>query len=370
MSLTGIVTEAARLDARQNGLRYLSDTRPGLRRIRRGDGFAYVDAEGAPVGDEDALKRIKRLAIPPAWTDVWISPAANGHLQATGRDARGRKQYRYHADFRAARDRTKYAHIFDFGAALEKVRRRVSRDMARRGLPREKVIATVVHLLDTTMIRVGNDAYARQNGSYGLTTLRQKHVDVDGNALRFEFKGKSGKPWRLTIRDQRVARVVRRCQELPGQDLFQYLDEHGERQAIGSDEVNAYLREITGADITAKDFRTFAGTVLAAATLIAFPAFGSATEAKANLKAAIAAVAERLGNTPAVCRACYIHPEIMTAYLAGGLSLGKPRTVTAGENALNADERAVLSFLHARMNGGRRKAQRAAGEKTEKALAA
>jgi DNA topoisomerase-1 len=295
---------------------------------------------------------------------------ATGHLQATGRDTRGRKQYRYHAEFRAARDRTKYAHIFEFGSALEKVRRRTRRDMARHGLPREKVVATVVHLLDTTMIRVGNDEYARQNGSYGLTTLRRKHVDIAGDALRFEFKGKSGKAWRLTVRDRRVARVVRTCQELPGQDLFQYLDENGERQAVGSGEVNAYLREVTGLEITAKDFRTFAGTVLAATALTQYPAWQSATEAKANLREAIATVAERLGNTPAVCRACYIHPEIMTAYLAGSLALSGPRRRVAGKGPLTVEETAVLRFLRRQMRASRGKRRARKASSTAPRLAA
>ena len=224
MSDIGAISQSIRADAKASGLRYLGDDKPGYRRKAAGGGFSYFDTNDGAITDEATLTRIKRLAIPPAWTDVWISPSPNGHLQATGRDVRGRKQYRYHSDFRAARDQTKYEHIFEFGAALPKLRKRVNADMARRGLPREKVIATVVHLLDTTMIRVGNAEYARENGSFGLTTLRRRHVDVAGDALRFEFKGKSGKPWRLSVRNRRVARIVRSCQELPGQDLFQYLD--------------------------------------------------------------------------------------------------------------------------------------------------
>ena len=295
--------------------------------------------------DKVILDRIRHLAIPPAWIDVWISPAANGHLQATGRDQRGRKQYRYHADFRAARDRTKYEHTLEFGAHVEKIRERVSADMARQGLPREKVLATIVHLLDTTLIRVGNDEYARTNGSFGLTTLRNKHVEVEGGALHFEFKGKSGKMWHLDVHDRRVARIVKSCQDLPGQDLFQYLDENNERQSVGSADVNGYLAEITGAEVTAKDFRTFAGTVLAASALLKFKPAESATEAKVNVRAAIEEVAGRLGNTPAICRKCYVHPEIVAAYLDGAL------TYRAGKS----EERAVLRFLQGRLSPRRRR---------------
>jgi DNA topoisomerase-1 len=333
------ILAAARADARSNGLRYFGDDHPGLTRKPFRGRFAYQDAEGRAVRDEETLARIRKLAIPPAWTDVWISPIPHGHIQATGRDQKGRKQYRYHADFRAARDRTKYEHVLEFGAHIEKIRARVDADMKRPGLPREKVLATIVHLLDTTLIRVGNDEYARANGSFGLTTLRRKHVKVDGGALRFEFKGKSGKTWRLAVQDRRVARIVRSCQELPGQHLFQYLDENGERQSVGSADVNAYLHEITGADVTAKDFRTFAGTVLAATALLRFKTFESATEAKVNVRAAVEEVAERLGNTPAICRKCYIHPEIVTAYLAGALAL----------RAGKSHERAVLRFLERRL---------------------
>lgn len=339
------VHDSARADARASGLRYFSDEHPGLGRRRHGPRFAYVDAEGHAIGDQATLKRIRHLAIPPAWSDVWISPVANGHIQATGRDARGRKQYRYHADFRAARDRTKYEHVLAFGEVLAKVRARVESDMARRGLPREKVLATVVRLLDTTLIRVGNSEYARDNHSFGLTTLEDRHVDVAGDALRFEFKGKSGKMWRLKLHDRRVARIVKSCQELPGQHLFQYLDESGAQQAVESADVNAYLHEITGAEITAKDFRTFAGTVLAAVELIGFKPFASATEAKVNVRAAVEAVAKRLGNTPAICRKCYIHPEIVAAYLDGALSLRPGRDSATIEGS----ERAVLRFLEARI---------------------
>ncbi|HEY5081905.1 MAG TPA: DNA topoisomerase IB [Bauldia sp.] len=347
MSDVASLRDSARDDARHSGLRYLADETPGMHRLRHGEGFRYVSADGKAVRDSDTLARIKHLAIPPAWTHVWISPSANGHLQATGRDARGRKQYRYHADFRAARDRTKYEHILTFGRALETIRDRVKADMARHGLQREKVLATIVYLLDTTLIRVGNDEYARTNGSFGLTTLRNKHVDVHGGALHFEFKGKSGKQWRLDVHDRRVARIVKSCQELPGQHLFEYLDENGERQSVGSADVNAYLREITGAEVTAKDFRTFAGTVLAAEALRKFKPSASQSEAKVNVRAAVEEVAGRLGNTLAVCRKCYIHPEIVAAYLDGCLT---PR---AGKS-----EQSVLRFLRARLTGSRRSSRK------------
>ncbi|MCC2677056.1 MAG: topB, partial [Ramlibacter sp.] len=253
--------------ARSAGLSYVNDDEPGIRREAAGDGFTYRRDRGAVVRDEATLQRIRKLAIPPAWTDVWICPSAQGHLQATGRDARGRKQYRYHPRFREAREETKYEHMLEFARALPELRSKVADHMALRGLPREKVLATVVHLLEATLIRVGNDDYARENRSYGLTTLRDRHVAVEGGQLRFEFKGKSGKTWRLQVQNRRVAKVVRACQELPGQRLFQYRDEQGELREVTSSDVNAYLREITGRDITAKDFRTWAGTVMAALAL-------------------------------------------------------------------------------------------------------
>lgn len=339
----GISTnESARDDAETGGLRYLGDDRTGISRKRVGNRFGYVGASGRAISDAKTLARIRHLAIPPAWKEIWISPASNGHLQATGRDARGRKQYRYHPDFRAARDKTKYGHTLAFGSVLEKIRARVKADMARHGLPREKVVATMVQLLDATLIRVGNDEYARTNGSFGLTTLRDRHVDIRGNALRFEFKGKSGKTWQLDVHDRRVARIVKSCQDLPGQHLFQYLDENGDHQSVGSHDVNAYLREATGLEITAKDFRTFAGTVMAAIALLKFKPVDSVAEAKANIREAIDGVAGRLGNTPAICRKCYIHPEILSAYLDGALALRRSKS----------EERAVLTFLESRMKKG------------------
>ncbi|EHM01497.1 hypothetical protein HMPREF9946_02011, partial [Acetobacteraceae bacterium AT-5844] len=330
------------------GLRYVSDDAPGITRRRSGKGFSYRDAKGAPVRDKAVLARIRKLAIPPAWREVWICPRANGHIQATGRDARGRKQYRYHPDWRLARDATKYEHIMEFARTLPALRQRIAADMGLPGLGRQKVLATVVHLLDTTLIRIGNEDYAQANKSYGLTTLRNRHVAVHGGELRFNFKGKSGKEWNLRLRDRRVAKVVRACQELPGQELFQYIDEDGERQSVSSADVNDYLREVSGQDITAKDFRTWAGTVLAAMALSEFEKFDSATAAKKNVKAAIERTATRLGNTPAICRKCYVHPEVLGSYLQGELLLQVKQEVEAELREelprLKPEEAAVLAF--------------------------
>jgi len=269
------------------GLKYVSDGRAGVRRKKVGTGFAYTRADGSKLLEKDILKRIKALAVPPAWTDVWICPFSDGHIQATGRDAKGRKQYRYHARFREVRESTKYEHVVAFAAALPGIREKVGEHMALRGLPREKVLATVVHLLETTLIRVGNDEYADQNKSYGLTTLKTRHVAIDGNEVRFRFTGKSGKQWSLRVRNRRVAKIIKACQELPGQELLQYVDEAGNCQDVTSTDVNNYLKEITGQDITAKDFRTWAGTVLAAMALSELETFDSAAQAKRNLRAAI-----------------------------------------------------------------------------------
>lgn len=343
-----------RASARAAGLRHVSPDTPGIRRERDGEAFRYRDADGAPVRDAATLERIRRLAIPPAWTEVWICPRADGHLQAAGRDARGRRQYRYHAQFRAVREGNKYGRMLAFARALPALRERVRADMARPGLPREKVLATVVHLLETTLIRVGNDDYARSNRSYGLTTLRNSHVKVDGGALRFQFKGKSGKTWKLQLGDRRVAKVVRACQELPGQELFAYLDEGGQPRDVGSDDVNAYLREITGMDITAKDFRTWAGTVLAALALREFERFDTQAGARRHLRAAIEQVAARLGNTPTICRTCYVHPEILDAYAAGELLLQVQDEVHEalghGMAQLSPQEAAVLALLESRLS--------------------
>ena len=303
------------------GLRYVSDARPGIRRKKFAKGFAYTRADGSKLSEQDILKRIKALAIPPAWTDVWISPFADGHVQATGRDAKGRKQYRYHARFREMRESTKYEHVVAFADALPAIRKTVHEHMGLRGLPREKVLATVIHLLETTLIRIGNDDYAKQNNSYGLTTLKNRHVAIDGNEVRFRFTGKSGKRWSLRVRDRRVAKIIKACQELPGQELLQYVDKSGNCQDVTSSDVNAYLKEITGKDITAKDFRTWAGTVLAAMALNEVESFDSAAQAKRNLRTAIEKVATRLGNTPTICRKCYVHPEVLNSYMDGNLVL-------------------------------------------------
>jgi len=340
--------------AESAGLRYVTDSEPGISRRNGGDELAYVHANGAAVRDAATLERIRKLAIPPAWTDVWICPRADGHLQATGRDARGRKQYRYHAGFREVRESTKYEHMMAFAKALPALREAIARDMALRGLPREKVLATIVHLLETTLIRVGNDDYARTNKSYGLTTLRDKHLEVSGAQLRFQFKGKSGKTWKLQLQDRRVAKVLKACQDLPGQRLFQYVDEGGELKEVTSADVNAYLKQVTGQDITAKDFRTWAGTVMAALALQEVLHFDTQAMAKKNLRNAIEQVASRLGNTPTICRKCYIHPEVLSAYAEGGLLLEMEREVRAELrdelSVLKPEEAAVLALLETRLS--------------------
>jgi DNA topoisomerase-1 len=337
--------------ARASGLRYVSDEDPGIRRLRSGRGFSYRTVEGL-VTDRNAIDRIRKLAIPPAWTDVWICSDPLGHIQATGRDAKGRKQYRYHPQFREVRDSAKFDHILEFARLLPKIRTTVAEHLALRGLPREKVLAATVRLLESTLIRVGNEEYAKNNKSYGLTTLRNPHVSIDGSELRFQFKGKSGKTWRLAMRDRRIAKVVKACQELPGQKLLQYLDENGERREVTSGDVNDYLREITGADVTAKDFRTWAGTVLAALALDEFEEFDSEASGKRNIRTAIEKVSARLGNTPTICRKCYIHPEILTSYLDRSLrgEIGEEiRRELAQDDDLKPEEAAVLALLGRRI---------------------
>lgn len=339
--------------AKACGLRYVNDRRPGFTRRRYGRRVVYLDTKGVRIEDEKTLARIDRLAIPPAWKDVWICPFANGHIQATGTDAKGRKQYRYHADWRSVRDATKFSHILRFGEVLPRIRAAVRADMARRILSREKVLATVVYLLEKTLIRVGNDEYARTNKSYGLTTLKDEHVSVKGQSVRFRFRGKSGKAWNLKLSDRRAAAVIRRLQDLGEQELFAWVDEAGRVHDVTSSDVNAYLKEISGEAVTAKDFRTFTGTVLAALALQAFDAFETQTEAKRNLKAAIEEVARRLGNTPAVCRKGYVHPEVINAYLNGALSQQIVDEIDAElrEAAeLNPDEVMVLGFLKKRLS--------------------
>jgi DNA topoisomerase-1 len=299
------------------GLRHVSDGQTtGIRRVGTPGRFRYVRPNGRPVGAAE-LERIKALVIPPAWTSVWICPDARGHLQATGRDARGRKQYRYHARFRRMRDEVKYNRLPAFAQALRRIRRRTAADVRKAGLPRVKVLAAAVQLLEKTLIRIGNEEYARANGSVGLTTMRDRHARVNGASVRFEFLGKSGVSHAVDLHDARLARIVKACRDLPGHELFQYVDEQGERQTIGSDDVNAYLREVSGDDFTAKDFRTWAGTVLAAQALARLSRFKSQTEARRNVTRAIACVADRLGNTKAVCRKAYIHPAVVAAYMDG-----------------------------------------------------
>jgi DNA topoisomerase-1 len=326
--------------AKAAGLRYVCGGR-GIRRRRAGRGFVYLDADGRRVTAPDEVRRIRSLAIPPAWRDVWICPSAGGHIQAVGRDARGRKQYRYHLRWRALRDHTKYARMIAFAEALPRIRARVEADLARPGLPREKVVASIVRLLETTGLRVGNVVYARTNGSFGLTTLRNRHVDVSGSTVRLEFRGKGGRPVSADVTDRRVARVVARCQELPGQELFQYVDAEGARQTVDSADVNVYLKEVSGEEFTAKDFRTWVGTVLAARALGEIDVCASRTQARRNVVRAIETVARQLGNTPAICRKSYVHPAVVDAYLDG-------RVIAVREsppNGLSPEEKAVLALL-------------------------
>jgi DNA topoisomerase I len=339
--------------ADEAGLRYVSDDQPGYTRKAKGDDFDYFDTEGKRIRDETRLLRIRRLAIPPAYKNVWICPSPNGHIQATGRDARGRKQYRYHERWREVRDENKYERMIVFAKALPKIRRRVNRDLKRRGLPREKVLATVVQLLERTFIRVGNEEYAKENKSFGLTTMRNRHVDVTATKLKFSFRGKSGKEHEVDVTDRRLAKIIRQLQDLPGQEVFQYLNEKEERRKVTSDDVNDYLREITGEEFTAKDFRTWAGTVLAAMALSAQDAFENKSQAKKNIKDAISAVAKILGNTPAVCRKCYVHPAVLETYLDGamieGLKQKTEETLERKLGDLRSEEAAVMSFLQAQL---------------------
>jgi DNA topoisomerase I len=315
--------------------------------------MVYLDSDGKIIRDAETLGRIKSLAIPPAWRNVWICPIAHGHVQATGLDAKGRKQYRYHPRWREVRDETKYDRMLLFARVLPKIRRRVERDLARPGLPREKILATVVRLLETTLIRVGNEEYVRQNDSFGLTTMRDRHVDVSGATLKFEFRGKSGVAHAIDLTDRRLAKIVKQSQDLPGYELFQYIDEQGGRHSIDASDVNAYLKEIAGEEFTAKDFRTWAGTVLAARALQEFQAFDSKAQAKRNVVQAIESVAKRLGNTKAVCRKCYIHPAVIGLYLDGSLLqtlAGRvKKELTRSLHDLPAEEAAVLALLQQRL---------------------
>jgi len=317
-----VVASDVMASARAARLHYVRDDEPGLRRKRRGRGFVYLDGRGRKVSDKETLRRIGALVIPPAWTEVWICARPHGHLQATGRDAKGRKQYRYHARWRAVRDETKFERMIAFGEALPALRARLERDLAQPGLPREKVLATVVRLLDLTLIRVGNEEYARANDSYGLTTLREEHVDVKGRHLFFHFRGKAGKEHSIALEDAKLAKIVRRCQEIPGHELFRYVDENTKPCAVESADVNDYLRSMTQQDFTAKDFRTWAGSVLAFSVLCDCPPCSSQTQTKRRIVGAIRAVAERLGNTPAICRKCYVHPAVIEAFVRGEFASG------------------------------------------------
>jgi DNA topoisomerase-1 len=340
------------------GLRYTNDDQPGIRRRRQGRGFRYLDRDGTPVRDSAQLRRIRGLVIPPAWTDVWISPNPLGHLQATGRDARGRKQYRYHERWREVRDEAKYGRLADFAKALPKIRARVDDDLARPGIPRERVLATAVRILEETYMRIGNTEYARANGSFGLTTLLARHVDVDGSRIAFRFKGKSGKEHEVDVRDRRLARVIARLEQLPGQELFRYLDDTGELHTIGSEDVNDYLREISAEELTAKDFRTWAGTVIAARELAALGPAKSERMAKKRVTQAIDAVAARLGNTRAVCRQCYVHPGVIEAYAAGAIPPALRRADRVNKRrGLSSHEQAVVEML---ARAAKRAARRAA----------
>ena len=345
---TGRMTDP-QVAAETAGLRYISADSGGITRRRAGTGFSYANGSGT-LHDKATLARIRKLAIPPAWKDVWICPQANGHIQATGIDAKGRKQYKYNDEFRALRETAKFEHILIFAQALPTIRETVAKDMARHGLPREKVLATIVHLLETTLVRVGNKDYAKANGSYGLTTLREPHVEVAGGTLRFHFKGKSGKAWNLKVHDRRVAKVIRACQDLPGQQLFQYLDEDGKRQGVDSTDVNAYLKEITGREITAKDFRTWFGTVAAATALHERGSCDTVTATKKTVKEIVEQVSGRLGNTPTICRKCYIHPQVLAAYADSALVLRVRQAATDDKSKLSPEEAAVYRFLVGRLN--------------------
>ncbi|WFP65232.1 MULTISPECIES: DNA topoisomerase IB [unclassified Mesorhizobium] len=345
-------------EARENGaqnsaerasLSYVSDADPGIRRLRKGKGFRYVDPNGKPV-TAPTLDRIKAIVIPPAWTDVWISPDPNGHIQATGRDQRRRKQYRYHPQWTEERDGVKFSSLVAFAEALPNLRRRIDADLRRHGLPLERVVAAIVWLLDNTMIRIGNAAYARDNKSFGLTTLRDRHVEITGSSLRFAFKGKSGKEWKLKLVDRRIAKIVRGAQDLPGQKLFQYLDEDGDRRPLRSEDVNRYLREASGPEFSSKHFRTWGGTIHAVALFAQAELPESMTQRKRVMNGIVDKVAERLGNTRAVCRRCYIHPLVFEAWAQGTLlsemtEANKRKRLIPG---LDEEETLVLRWLEAR----------------------
>ena len=344
--------------------RYVDDSGPGICRLKSGKGFRFVGVDGKTVRDKETIRRARSLVIPPAWTNVWICPDADGHIQATGRDARGRKQYRYHPRFREIREETKYERMMAFAEALPGIRAKVDEDLSLHGLPRDKILATIVRLLEITLIRVGNEEYARENGSFGLTTMRTRHVDITSSSVAFHFRGKSGKEHKVKVQDRRVARILDRCSDLPGEVLFQYIDDDGERHSVESSDVNDYLRRVSGAEFTAKDFRTWAGTVLAAQALKELASFDTKAAAKKNIVEAVKSVSGRLGNTPTVCRKCYVHPQIFDAYLDGHLveTLKQRAEHELRENlsALSSEEAAVLMLLRDRLTD-----KRAAGAKVE-----
>jgi DNA topoisomerase-1 len=341
--------DAPHESAHAAGLRYTTDRKPGIERHRISKGFRYTNAHGKAVTDVETLARIKSLVIPPAWESVWICAYANGHLQATGRDARGRKQSRYHPRWRSVRDETKYERMKMFATVLPIIRKQVDHDLSLPGLPREKVLATIIRIMEKTFIRVGNTEYARENQSYGLTTMRTKHVDIHGNHVTFTFTGKSGVHHTIDLDDKRLAGIIKRCHDVPGYELFQFVDHDGQHHHLDSADVNEYLREITNEHFTAKDFRTWAGTVLACMMLQEFEPYGSGAQARKNIVATIQAVAKRLGNTPSVCRKCYVHPAVLQHYLHGSMS--KPdlrsmrRQVASGPHALRQEELALLYLL-------------------------
>jgi DNA topoisomerase I len=333
--------------AKAASLRYVQDDRPGIRRRRSGTGWSYSGTDGKPIRDKETLSRIRALAIPPAWTDVWICPLEHGHLQATGRDARGRKQYRYHKRWHVVRDETKYGRMILFGSSLPRIRAQLDKDLSRQGLPREKLLATIVCLLEATLIRVGNDEYARTNRSFGLTTLQNRHVDIKGAHIHFNFRGKGGIDHEIKVNDRRLARLVKRCRDLPGQDLFQYEDDEGKPQPISSADVNEYLQHISDQEFTAKDFRTWAGTLLAVTELSASGTRDSESETKSVIARAVEKVARQLGNTPAICRKCYIHPAVLQAYQDPTLfeRWESEMAKAEGEDGLSKEESALLKFL-------------------------
>ena len=343
----GIRQTAPEDSAKAAGLRYTSDARPGITRIGRASSFRYRTSNGTLIRAADELRRIRSIVIPPAWKDVWICPDPRGHLQASGRDARGRKQYRYHPKWREVRDETKYHRLIGFAQALPAIRKRTALDLRALQLRRQKVLAAVVQLLEKTLIRVGNDEYARENQSFGLTTLRDGHVDVSRGRVRFVFRGKSGVEHDINLDDRRLARTIKACRDIPGYDLFQYYDDEGKRHSIGSDDVNAYLSGITGEDYTSKDFRTWAGTVLASQVLRNFEKFDSDAQAKRNIAEAVESVAKRLGNTKAVCRKCYIHPAILDAYMDGATieTIKANATRMKSRGALSSEEVAVVGLI-------------------------